>query len=309
MRDYIRFLCRPSIREPRFSLKPGKKGRRQNVKVMLPHSDSWSMRCWPAAVILIILLSALPSCATAGYTVSPARDYVPDRPPQDMTPIEWWQVPPQILISGLLIGAPPELLVVVNVLFLLNVWFFFGYRRIAKNAALEHETRTAIYDHIRAHPGIRLGTLAEDLGVNRGTLRYHLGRLQEFGMVAAAAVGGQTGYFENRQRYSPLEAKVFIHLKNPNTREILFTLLEEPGASRHELAERLGITASSVSWHLRRLSGDGVVSREGTGGEVRYFLSDEAVAVVGEQVGSGTAKSGDCRDTEGREGAGAGIGG
>ena len=266
------------------------------------------MRRWPAALLLLLLV-ALPAPAAAGYTISSARDYVPDRPPQDMTPIEWWQVPPQILITSLLIGAPPEFLVVVNVLFLLNVWLFFGYRRIEKNAALEHETRTAIYDHICAHPGIRLGTLAEDLGVNRGTLRYHLGRLQEFGMVTAAAVGGQTGYFENRQRYSELEAKVLIHLKNPNTREILFTLLEKPGASRRDLVERLGITASSVSWHLRRLRGAGIVSREGAGGEVRYFLSGEAAAVVGEQVSGGTAKSGDCRDTERREGAGAGIGG
>ncbi|MDK2915853.1 MAG: hypothetical protein PWR25_410 [Euryarchaeota archaeon] len=255
------------------------------------------MRRWPVALLLLLLVT-LPPPAAAGYTVSPAGDYVPDRPPQDLTPIEWWQVPPQILISGLLIGAPPELLVVVNVLFLLNVWLFFGYRRVVKNAALEHETRTAIYDHIRAHPGIRLGTLTEDLGVNRGTLRYHLGRLQEFGMVAAVAVGGQTGYFENQQRYSELEAKVLIHLKNPNTREILFTLLEKPGASRHELAERLGITAASVSWHLRRLSGDGVVLREKSGADVRYFLSDEAAAVVGEQVGGGALGGHLCRTTD-----------
>ncbi|MDD4566982.1 EPS-associated transcriptional regulator, MarR family [Methanoculleus chikugoensis] len=245
------------------------------------------MRRWPAAVILIILLSALPSCATAGHTVMPTGDYVPDRPPQDMTPIEWWQVPPQILITSLLIGTAPELVVVANILVLLNVWLFFGYRRIAKRAALDHETRTAIYDHIRAHPGIRLGTLAEDLGINRGTLRYHLGRLQEFGMVAATAVGGQTGYFENRQRYSELEAKVLIHLKNPNTREILFTLLEKPGASRRDLAERLGITASSVSWHLRRLRGDGVVLREKSGADVRYTLSGDSAAFVGERVGGG----------------------
>ncbi|MDD3856855.1 MAG: winged helix-turn-helix transcriptional regulator [Methanoculleus sp.] len=242
------------------------------------------MRRRPAAVLLIILLSALPSCAAAGYTVMPAGDYVPDRPPQDLTPIEWWQVPPQVLISGMLIGTSPELLVVVNILLLLNVWLFFGYRRIAKRAALEHETRTAIYDHVRAHPGIRLGTLAEDLGINRGTLRYHLGRLQEFGMIATGTVGGRTGYFENRQKYSLLEEKVLIHLRNPNTREILAILLESPGASRRELAERLGITASSVSWHLRRLKNDGIVFRER--GDVRYSLSSELMAFVWERVGS-----------------------
>jgi len=266
------------------------------------------MRRRTAAVLLIILLAALPvSAAATGYTVRPASDYIPDGPPEDLIPVEWWQVPPQILISESLSRTAPELLVVVNVLFLLNVWLFFGYRRIAKRAALEHEARTAIYDHIHAHPGIRLGTLAQDLGVNRGTLRYHLGRLQEFGMIAAAAVEGRTGYFENRQKYSALEAKALIHLKNPNTREILAILLESPGASRRELAERLGITASSVSWHMRRLKNDGIVFQEKTVGGIRYSLSGEAVAFVRERVGGRTAGSAECRDSERREGAGPGV--
>ncbi len=243
------------------------------------------MRRWPAALLLIILLSALPvSAAATGYTVRPAGDHIPDGPPRELTPLEWWQVPPQVLISSLLIGTSPELLVVVNVLFLLNVWLFFGYRRIAKRAALEHETRTAIYDHISAHPGIRLGTLAQDLGVNRGTLRYHLGRLQEFGMIATAAIEGRTGYFENRRKYSALEEKVLIHLRNPNTQKLLSILLESPGASRRELAERLGIAASSVSWHIRRLKADGIVLQEKKGGDVRHSLSRESAAFVGERV-------------------------
>ncbi len=269
------------------------------------------MRRRTAAVLLIIiLLAALPiSAAATGYTVRPAGDHIPDGPPRELTPIEWWQVPPQVLITSLLIGTSPELLVVVNVLFLLNVWLFFGYRRIAKRAALEHETRTAIYDHIRAHPGIRLGTLAQDLGINRGTLRYHLGKLQEFGMIATAAVEGQTGYFENRQKYSVLEEKVLIHLRNRNTQEILAILLESPGTSRRELAERIGITASSVSWHLRRLKTDGIVLQEKTGGDVRYSLSRESAAFVEERAGSRPAGSVDCRDPERREGAGVGIDG
>lgn len=236
------------------------------------------------AVLLIVLLAALPACAAAGYTVTPAGNSIPDGPPKDLTPLEWWQVPLPILVISFISHTAPELLVVVNVLFLLNVWLFFGYRRIAKRAALEHETRTAIYDHVRAHPGIRLGALVRDLGVNRGTVRYHLGRLQEFGMIATAAVEGQTGYFENRQKYSALEAKVLIHLRNPNTQEILFILLESPGASRREFAELLGITASSVSWHLRRLKADGIVLQENIGGDIRYSLSGESAVVIRERA-------------------------
>ncbi|KAF5034718.1 Winged helix-turn-helix DNA-binding protein [anaerobic digester metagenome] len=273
----------------------------------MPEPHSCSMRRWPAALLLIALLAALPASAAAGYTVEPAGDYVPDRPPLDLTPIEWWQVPIQVLIADLLIGTAPELLVAFNILVLLNVWLFFGYRRIAKRAALEHETRTAIYDHICAHPGIRLGTLVRDLGVNRGTLRYHLGRLQEFGMIATAAVEGQTGYFENRHRYTPLEAKVLIHLRNRSRRELLAILLESPGASRRELAQRVGITASSVSWHMRRLQADGIVLREETGGGVRYSLSGEATALFEERASRMPAITEDCRNLERRAEAGNGT--
>jgi len=268
------------------------------------------MRRWPVAVLLIILFSALPAgvAAAGGYTVSSASDYIPDRPPDDAILIEWWQVPVPVLISEFVSRTAPELLVAVNVLFLLNVWLFFGYRRIAKRAALEHETRTAIYDHIVAHPGIRLGTLIRDLGVNRGTLRYHLVKLYELGMIVTAAVEGQTGYFENRQKYSVLEEKVLIHLRNRSTREILSILLERTGASRGELAVRLGITGPSVSWHIRRLKADGIVLQEKAGGDVRYFLSGETVTFIGERAGRPAGPM-DCRAPERREEAGAGTGG
>lgn len=123
-------------------------------------------------------------------------------------------------------------------------------------------------------------------------------------MIATAAVEGQTGYFENRHRYTPLEAKVLIHRRNRSRQELLAILLESPEASRRELAERVGITASSVSWHMRRLQADGIVLREKTGGGVRYRLSEEAAALFEER-----AMAEDCRDLERYAEAGNGIDG
>ncbi|MDN7023748.1 winged helix-turn-helix transcriptional regulator [Methanoculleus sp. FWC-SCC1] len=240
------------------------------------------MRNRAAALILITLLSLLPAGAAAesSYTVTSAGGFVPDGPPGDAVPIEWWQVPVSILLSGFLSIHAPELVVVVNILVLLNIWLFFGYRRIAKRAALEHDTRTAIYDRIVACPGIHAGALVRDLGVNRGTLQYHLERLQEFGMVTAASVEGHTGYFENRQKYSALEEKMLIHLRNRNAREILSILHASRAASRRELAARLGIAGPSVSWHMHRLAADGIVEVEKDGREKRYLLADATAAAL-----------------------------
>jgi len=49
---------------------------------------------------------------------------------------------------------------------------------------------------------------------------------------------------------------------------------------------------------MRRLKADGIVLQEKIGGDVRYSLSGEAVAFIGEQTGGGTAGSVDCRDPE-----------
>ncbi len=233
------------------------------------------------ALLLMVFLSAIPACAAdSGYTVRPAYGPPPDSPSLDSVQIGWWQLPLIDLLNRFVSIHAPELVIAVNVFVLLNVWLFFGYRRIAKRAALEHETRTAIYDRIVACPGIHASALIRDLGVNRGTLQYHLERLQEFGMIAAASVEGRTGYFENREKYSVLEEKMLIHLRNRNAEEILSTLLESHDASRRDLARRLGIAGPSVSWHMHRLAADGIVQVEQCGREKRYRLTDTAAAAL-----------------------------
>jgi len=250
------------------------------------------MRWWAAvAAVLVLLLAALPPVAAAtGYTVIAHSDYVPDGPPMDPTPVEWWQIPFRIHLTSAILNHAPALLIVVNLLFLLNVWLFFGYRRIAKQVALEHETRTAIYNHIVARPGIHFNAIARELETNRGTLKYHLGKLQEFGMIATAAVEGHTGYFENRQRYSVLEEKVLIHLRNQNTKEILSSLCESREASRRELISRLGITGPSISWHMHRLLADGIVEVEKNGREKTYHLADAALPVLERHLEAGPSR-------------------
>jgi predicted transcriptional regulator len=147
------------------------------------------------AVILVLILIVLPAgAAETTYTVRSARGSIPDGPSMDPIPVEWWQIPFRIYLTRIILHNAPEFLVIINLLFLVNVRLFFGYRRIAKQVALEHETRTAIYNHIIARPGIHFNALARDLETNRGTMKYHL--------------------------------------RNGSTKEILSILLEGQGASR-----------------------------------------------------------------------------
>ena len=65
---------------------------------------------------------------------------------------------------------------------------------------------------------------------------------------------------------------MFLHLQNPTTRRILEILASSPEVSRKEIAETVGIAGPSISWHTKRLSGDGIITTRKNGRAVRYTL-------------------------------------
>jgi DNA-binding transcriptional ArsR family regulator len=58
-----------------------------------------------------------------------------------------------------------------------------GSAKWAGDEPLEHDTRSALYDHLRAEPGTYLSGLAERLGRDPSTVSHHLSRLADDGLV------------------------------------------------------------------------------------------------------------------------------
>ncbi|MDD1716357.1 MAG: winged helix-turn-helix transcriptional regulator [Methanolinea sp.] len=44
--------------------------------------------------------------------------------------------------------------------------------------------------------------------------------------------------------------------------------------TRNDLAARAGISASAISWHMKKLAEEGIVVREKEGREMKYRLSE-----------------------------------
>jgi predicted transcriptional regulator len=233
-----------------------------------------SSRVRAVALLISIFLVAVP-CATAGtggYIVTPAVAGALTGPPQDPVPISFWDLPPREMLIALALSFCPVLVYPVEIFFYLKLMAALGYRKVEQYAVSYNKNRQKIYECITANPGVKFNALERLTGMKEGTLKYHLLVLGMKRRIVSFGSGRSMRYFENNGRYSELEKKVFLHLQDPTTRRILEILASSPEVSRKDIAEIVGIAGPSVSWHTKRLSGDGIITTTKEGRAVRYTL-------------------------------------
>ena len=157
---------------------------------------------------------------------------------------------------------------------LLALLGFALYHRIRPNAALENETRKTIFEAVCQNPGLGVHAIAEAANVSYSTATYHLERLVAAGMLVMTPDGNKLCYYKNGGAFTETERKILPILKNEEAAKLLDAILDTPGTYRAALAEKLGVTATTINWHLKRLRDAGLV-RELRQGRNAYLYVDE----------------------------------
>lgn len=132
--------------------------------------------------------------------------------------------------------------------------------------ALDLESRRTIYEMIRSRPGTFLREMERELGMQVGMLSYHLRVLTEAGMIRAEQEGNHLRYFP-ADGFILNDRRALSHLRNRTTRTILMHVLDQGTVGFTELLGRVGISKSTLSYHLKRLAAAGLVvlkKRNGT---------------------------------------------
>lgn len=131
---------------------------------------------------------------------------------------------------------------------------------------LENGTRRAVYDLVREHPGATIRRAAEAADVSHSTATYHLETLAEAGLVASIEDGNKRRFFPNAGAYTEDERRLLAVLESETTRAILGAIAEAEPATQADVAEAVGVSPPTVSWHLDRLDACQVVRRDSTRG-------------------------------------------
>ncbi len=230
--------------------------------------------------LVLIAIGAAPAAEAGTYSVETWESLPPDGNVMESVPISWWEVAPLTLTWYMICTICPLLCHPVDIFYAIGAWCTLGLRRAVRRGVLSHPVRAAIYDYIRTHPGTSFSVIAERNGINRGTLHYHLYVLLREGRVSERREGGRTTYFENDGKYSTDEKRILSRIRGGTGGEICRYLARSRSATRSEIACRMGITPSSVSWHLSRLSSSGIVVSEREGGTTTYRLTSGAAALL-----------------------------
>lgn len=133
------------------------------------------------------------------------------------------------------------------------------YHRIRPAAALENDTRKVIFNAVCERPGLGVHDIADAANVSYSTATYHLERLVGAGMLVMTPDGNKLCYYKNGGAFNESERRLVPILKNREATRLLESILESPGTYRAALAERLGVTATTINWHLRRLREAGLI--------------------------------------------------
>lgn len=227
------------------------------------------------AVAIMLLLVAAPAGArtyevVSGYASPPPEGSATTVPVE----VELWELPVWLLLMQLAC-IPAEILAP------LKVWGYLGYRRVNRENLLDNDIRAQVFSCIVDHPGIHFHGIVRETGVRPGTLRYHLAQLQRSHTIVLVESDGYTCYFKNDGTYSGSQQQLLVHLRRGVPHGILTLLLQRPSATRTELAESLGVAGPTITWHMKRLERDHLISAEKDGRCVRYYIPGEIAPEVG----------------------------
>lgn len=145
------------------------------------------------------------------------------------------------------------------------------YHRIRPHAALENETRKIIFDAVCSMPGLGVHEIGRIARVSYSTATYHLERLVAAGMIVMTPDGNKLCYYKNGGAFSESERRILPLVKNEEAAKLFEAILRAPGTYRAALAEQLGVTATTINWHLRRLREAGLVDETRTGRSAHLY--------------------------------------
>ncbi len=140
--------------------------------------------------------------------------------------------------------------------------------------ALELKKRRVLYQHILRNPGLHLRALERDMRMGLGDLRHHLDFLEREGLILTATDGYRKTYFPGKKEFSGDKALLGL-LRQSKPRAILLLLLNAESGGFDYLRKKVGVSKSTLSFHMKKLEEAGIVAVQEDRQRKTYSLPDK----------------------------------
>ncbi len=144
------------------------------------------------------------------------------------------------------------------------------YTRVSRqrNQVLDHYVRGQIHGYIVANPGDHYNSIKAALKVNNGTLAHHLRVLEREGLIKSRASSIYKRFYPSEMRVpEPARGEELTEIQ----RILLRRICETPGIAQKDLSALVGVSASTINYHITHLQEQELVRSQRHGMRVGYY--------------------------------------
>ena len=141
---------------------------------------------------------------------------------------------------------------------------------------LDLPVRKKLTEYIRKNPGVHFRQITRDLQLAVGQLDFHLNALVKGDVLIKDGSTSNARYFV-RDSFTREERKAMSHLRREIPRGIVIFLMENPGATPHEILQMFDFTHATLSYHLRRLEKAGILKVDQEGKTRHYMVAEPGI--------------------------------
>ena len=137
-------------------------------------------------------------------------------------------------------------------------------------------TKERILTFIQKNPGCYLRQIRNELSLSMGSVQYHAYQLQKSGKITSTREGLYKLHFQSGT-YQDHEKLLFRVLNQETPREIILFIIDQKYPTQTDIVKRLGISAPSINWHVKRLIDLNLIDEVKDGKYKRYKLCDNSI--------------------------------
>jgi predicted transcriptional regulator len=139
-----------------------------------------------------------------------------------------------------------------------------------------NKNRLEIIEFIENNPGTTVNMIKKDLGLTRGTVRYHVNVLKEASKIILFQNGKNISMFKNESKLWNKKHTQIIepHMKSKTCKNVCQLIYENPGITNSELSDKMGLVKAGITLHIKNLEKMNCIKIESNGRYKNYYMKD-----------------------------------
>ncbi len=146
--------------------------------------------------------------------------------------------------------------------------------RLTKEVILSNKKRQQIYNYILRNPGIYYYKIMKDLNISSHVVIWHLNMLLDFNFISKGTVDNHEIYYTSNVSFE--KAKLCYYVAHEKCKRIIQHLeANQPGTSKTQLSNVLGMHINTIKKYLSTLVDVGLVSKAKSDKKVIYSINQK----------------------------------